>query len=63
MTRSRLFLVVAALAALYVVSPVDVVPDVVPGVGWVDDALVSAATLLVGAIGKKRRKAKAAAAR
>lgn len=57
MTRSRLFLAVAALAALYVISPIDAVPDVVPGVGWVDDALVGAATLLVGAIAKKRKKA------
>ena len=56
MTRSRLFLTVAALAALYVASPVDAVPDVVPGVGWIDDALVGAATLLVGAIAKKRKK-------
>ncbi len=57
MTRSRLFLTVAALATLYIVSPVDAVPDVIPGAGWVDDALVGAATLLVGAIGKKRKKA------
>jgi len=57
MSRSRLFLAVAALAALYVVSPVDAIPDV-PGVGWVDDALVTTATLLLGALGKRFRGAR-----
>jgi hypothetical protein len=33
--------VLAILAALlYVVSPVDVVPDFIPGLGWLDDLLV-----------------------
>jgi uncharacterized membrane protein YkvA (DUF1232 family) len=29
-------------ALLWVVSPVDVIPDVIPGLGWVDDAFVVA---------------------
>ncbi len=34
----RLLSILAAL--LYVVSPVDLVPDFIPGLGWVDDILV-----------------------
>jgi uncharacterized membrane protein YkvA (DUF1232 family) len=60
MSRSRLFIAVAALAALYVVSPVDAIPDVVPGVGWVDDSLVAAATFLLGALGKRHARKTAA---
>ncbi|PKH24346.1 hypothetical protein CIG19_07880 [Enterobacterales bacterium CwR94] len=29
-----------AAIALYVVSPVDIIPDVIPLVGWLDDALL-----------------------
>ena len=35
--------IVAAL--LYVLSPVDLIPDVIPGIGYVDDGLVVAACL------------------
>lgn len=35
--------VVAAL--IYVISPVDLIPDIIPGVGLVDDAVVVAACL------------------
>ena len=35
--------IVAAL--LYVLSPIDLIPDFIPGVGYVDDALVVAACL------------------
>ena len=31
----------AALAVLYMVSPVDILPDVVPVAGWVDDILIT----------------------
>jgi len=34
----------ALLGALYTVSPVDAVPDVIIGIGWVDDLLVIAIT-------------------
>jgi hypothetical protein len=39
----RVLPILAAL--LYVVSPVDVVPDFLPGLGWLDDALVVGALL------------------
>lgn len=32
----------AALALLYVLNPVDVIPDVLPGIGYLDDATVVA---------------------
>jgi hypothetical protein len=34
----RILAILAAL--LYVISPVDVVPDFIPGLGWLDDLLV-----------------------
>ena len=37
--------IVAAL--LYVLSPIDLIPDFVPGIGYVDDALVVAACLVM----------------
>jgi uncharacterized membrane protein YkvA (DUF1232 family) len=33
-------LVIVILALLYILSPVDVIPDVIPVVGWADDVLV-----------------------
>jgi uncharacterized membrane protein YkvA (DUF1232 family) len=32
---------VALLAAVYIISPVDIVPDVIPILGWLDDGVVS----------------------
>ena len=32
---------VALLAAVYIISPVDLVPDVIPILGWIDDGVVS----------------------
>ena len=32
---------VALLAAVYIISPVDLVPDVIPILGWLDDGVVS----------------------
>ncbi len=32
---------VALLAAVYIISPVDIVPDVLPILGWLDDGVVS----------------------
>jgi uncharacterized membrane protein YkvA (DUF1232 family) len=37
--------VIFLLALLYVLSPVDLIPDVIPVVGWTDDLLA----LLIGA--------------
>ena len=30
----------AALIVLYVVSPIDLIPDFIPGIGWLDDAVL-----------------------
>jgi uncharacterized membrane protein YkvA (DUF1232 family) len=39
LSRGRL-LVFSLLAALYVVSPLDAIPDVIPVLGWTDDTAV-----------------------
>ena len=36
---------VTAMALVYVLSPVDVIPDVIPGIGYLDDAAVVAFAL------------------
>ena len=36
---------VAALCLVYVLSPLDIMPDVIPVIGWVDDVLVLLASL------------------
>ena len=33
--------IVALLAAVYIISPVDLVPDVIPILGWIDDGVIS----------------------
>ena len=39
-------LVVAlALGAVYLVSPIDIVPDVIPLAGWIDDIMVAMAVI------------------
>src|SRR4051812_5426891 len=40
LSRGKLLLF-AALAALYVVSPVDAIPDFIPVLGWTDDGAVA----------------------
>ena len=32
---------VALLSAVYIISPVDLVPDVIPILGWLDDGVIS----------------------
>lgn len=39
-------IIIAVLGVLYGVSPVDVVPDVFPVVGWIDDLVITGGTLL-----------------
>ncbi len=34
------------VAAIYVVSPVDLIPDVIPIIGWIDDILVSLTSII-----------------
>ena len=33
--------VVLILALLYIISPIDLIPDVIPVVGWIDDLVVA----------------------
>jgi uncharacterized membrane protein YkvA (DUF1232 family) len=35
-------IVLAGLALVYDISPVDLIPDILPVVGWVDDIIISA---------------------
>jgi uncharacterized membrane protein YkvA (DUF1232 family) len=37
---NRLVVLVLVLALLYIISPVDIIPDPIPVVGWVDDVAV-----------------------
>ena len=42
------FSIAAAVAALlYVLSPIDLIPDTIPGIGYVDDALVVSMCLMM----------------
>ena len=34
------------LALLYVISPIDLIPDVIPVVGWIDDLVVIIAGMI-----------------
>ena len=49
---------VMALAAVYVISPIDLIPDVIPVVGWIDDlgvvmlAVASVPIAVAGWIGR-----------
>lgn len=51
--------VLAILAVLYVVMPADLVPDVVPFAGWLDDVgvLAAASAFLASAFGKRKSRA------
>lgn len=43
---NRLVVLILVLALLYIISPVDIIPDMIPVAGWADDVLVG-----VGAAG------------
>jgi uncharacterized membrane protein YkvA (DUF1232 family) len=32
---------VVLLAAVYIISPIDLIPDVIPVIGWIDDGVIS----------------------
>ncbi len=59
--RSRLKLRLLAVAAVaYVLLPLDAIPDVVPIVGWMDDAgVLSAVALFAAQELRKRRRVQA----
>jgi uncharacterized membrane protein YkvA (DUF1232 family) len=35
------FWLIIILAVLYIISPIDLLPDVIPVVGWIDDVVVA----------------------
>ncbi len=35
------------LAVLYLISPIDFIPDVIPVLGWIDDAIVVISAILI----------------
>ena len=39
-------IIIAILGALYGISPVDVIPDVIPVAGWTDDLVITGGALL-----------------
>jgi hypothetical protein len=39
-------IIIALLGILYGVSPVDIIPDMIPVAGWVDDLVITGGTLL-----------------
>ncbi|MEG0916139.1 MAG: DUF1232 domain-containing protein [Myroides sp.] len=39
-------IILAALGAVYGISPVDILPDVIPIAGWIDDLVITGGTLL-----------------
>ncbi len=45
---------VLVLAILYIISPIDFIPDAIPVVGWVDDAAVAVGAGAI-ALGAGRR--------
>jgi uncharacterized membrane protein YkvA (DUF1232 family) len=47
---------VAAITAalLYLVSPLDIIPDFIPGIGWIDDALVLSLAISVARVDLRR---------
>ena len=38
--KEKWIVLILVLALLYIISPIDIVPDPIPVVGWVDDVLV-----------------------
>lgn len=42
------------LAVLYIVSPIDLVPDVIPVIGWADDVAVGLGAGAVALAGSRR---------
>ena len=43
-------IILFSVGALYAVSPIDILPDGIPGLGWIDDVLIGAGSTL-GAVG------------
>jgi uncharacterized membrane protein YkvA (DUF1232 family) len=46
--------VILILALLYILSPIDLIPDVIPLVGWADDLVVGGGAGAVALAGSRR---------
>lgn len=40
MIRKIIFAVLTLVAVIYIISPIDFIPDIIPVVGWIDDLFV-----------------------
>ena len=38
--------IIAILAVVYGISPIDIIPDVIPVAGWIDDIVITGGSLL-----------------
>ena len=47
-SKKLVYLIICIIAIAYNISPVDLVPDVVPIVGSIDDALITLIPLVMG---------------
>ena len=43
-------LIIGIIVAIYLLSPIDIIPDIIPIVGWIDDLII-----LIGGIYAIRR--------
>jgi uncharacterized membrane protein YkvA (DUF1232 family) len=39
--------VILILAVLYLISPIDIIPDVIPILGWIDDVVVTLSAIII----------------
>jgi len=39
-------IIIFFLSILYIVSPIDLIPDFIPGIGWIDDIIVGVVGVL-----------------
>lgn len=45
-SNKTLPIIIGILGALYGISPIDIIPDVIPVAGWVDDLIITGGSLL-----------------
>lgn len=50
--KRRLFWLV--LGVIYTIWPIDLIPDVAPGIGWIDDGIVDLICAVMMARGRKK---------